>query len=136
MSVNDVLDTLDELIEKSWNLPLSGGRCVIDADRFLQLIDFVRFCLLKANQFENDRIRFYSTVYRCANIVLRNRLWRDKLSAFCKEPFSVPAPDPFPAKNVYHLAGFVFFIGNGASSNMQVTTKSGFINNQHFHNRL
>lgn len=42
MSVNDVLDTLDELIEKSWNLPLSGGRCVIDADRFLQLIDEIR----------------------------------------------------------------------------------------------
>lgn len=42
MSINDVLDSLDELLEKAWSLPLSGGRCVVDADRVLALIDELR----------------------------------------------------------------------------------------------
>lgn len=42
MSINDVLDSLDELLEKAWSLPLSGGRCVVDADRVTALIDEIR----------------------------------------------------------------------------------------------
>lgn len=42
MSINDTLDSLDELLEKAWSLPLSGGRCVVDADRVLALIDELR----------------------------------------------------------------------------------------------
>lgn len=45
MSIDTVLDQLDELLDKSWNLPLSGGRCVVDADRVRDLIDDVRINL-------------------------------------------------------------------------------------------
>lgn len=42
MAINDILNSLEQLLEESWNLPLSGGRCVVDAERALALIDEVR----------------------------------------------------------------------------------------------
>lgn len=42
MSITEVLDTLDELLDKSWSLPLSGGRCVVDAEKVRDLIDDIR----------------------------------------------------------------------------------------------
>lgn len=41
-NIDVILNTLDELLENSWNLPLSGGRCVVDADRVRDLIDDIR----------------------------------------------------------------------------------------------
>lgn len=45
MSIEQVLDSLDELLDKAWNLPLSGGRCVVDADKVRDLIDDIRINL-------------------------------------------------------------------------------------------
>lgn len=45
MSIEQVLDALDELLDKSWSLPLSGGRCVVDADKVRDLIDDIRINL-------------------------------------------------------------------------------------------
>lgn len=45
MSVDDLLNTLDELVDRSWNLPLSGGRCVLDAERVREIIDEIRLNL-------------------------------------------------------------------------------------------
>jgi len=42
VNIEEVLVMLDELIDKSWSLPLSGGRCVIDAERVRDLIDDIR----------------------------------------------------------------------------------------------
>ena len=33
MSIEEILDQLDELIDRAWSLPLTGGRCVVDADK-------------------------------------------------------------------------------------------------------
>lgn len=45
MSIEQVLDTLDEMLDKSWSLPLSGGRCVVDAEKVRDLIDDIRINL-------------------------------------------------------------------------------------------
>lgn len=45
MNIDQVLDALDELLDKAWSLPLSGGRCVVDADKVRDLIDDVRINL-------------------------------------------------------------------------------------------
>lgn len=45
MSIEQVLDTLDELLDKSWSLPLSGGRCVVDAEKVRDMIDDIRINL-------------------------------------------------------------------------------------------
>jgi len=42
VNINEVLDMLDELLDHSWSLPLSGGRCVVDADKVRDLIDDIR----------------------------------------------------------------------------------------------
>ena len=42
MSIEEILDQLDELIDRSWSLPLTGGRCVVDAERVRELLDDVR----------------------------------------------------------------------------------------------
>ena len=36
------LDVIDELLDRAWSLPLSGGRCVVDADKVRDLIDDIR----------------------------------------------------------------------------------------------
>ena len=45
MNIEEVLDILDELLDKSWSLPLSGGRCVVDAEKVRDLIDDIRINL-------------------------------------------------------------------------------------------
>ena len=42
MNIDEILDTIDELLDRSWSLPLSGGRCVVDADKVRDLIDDIR----------------------------------------------------------------------------------------------
>ena len=32
-TIESILNDIDELLEDSWSLPLSGGRCVVDAER-------------------------------------------------------------------------------------------------------
>ena len=45
MNIDEVLDIMDELLDKAWSLPLSGGRCVVDADKVRDLIDDIRINL-------------------------------------------------------------------------------------------
>ncbi len=45
MSVDELLDTLDEMIDRSWNLPLLGGRCVMDAEHVREILDDIRLNL-------------------------------------------------------------------------------------------
>ncbi len=42
MNVTDILDIMDDMLDKAWSLPLSGGRCVIDVERFRDLVGDVR----------------------------------------------------------------------------------------------
>lgn len=45
MSIDELLDTLDEMIDKSWGLP--GGRCFIDAEKAREAIDDIRLNMPK-----------------------------------------------------------------------------------------
>ena len=40
--VDDAVDMLEELLDRAWNLPLSGGRCVVDAEKVHELVDDIR----------------------------------------------------------------------------------------------
>lgn len=42
MAIDEILDQLDELIDRAWSLPLTGGRCVVDADKVRELLDDIR----------------------------------------------------------------------------------------------
>lgn len=41
-SIEGILNEIDELLEDSWSLPLSGGRCVVDAEKVRDMIDSIR----------------------------------------------------------------------------------------------
>ena len=42
MSIEELLDQIDEMIDKAWGLPLSGGKCLVEADRLRDIIDDIR----------------------------------------------------------------------------------------------
>ncbi len=45
MNIEEILDVLDEMLDRAWSLPLSGGRCVVDADKVRDMIDEIRLNL-------------------------------------------------------------------------------------------
>lgn len=42
MRLDELIDKLDEMVDKAWNLPLSGGKCVIDAEKVREIVDDIR----------------------------------------------------------------------------------------------
>lgn len=45
MNVNEILDRMDDLMDGAPSLPLSGGKCVLNAERMRELIDELRLNL-------------------------------------------------------------------------------------------
>ena len=50
MNIDDILDAMDEMLDRAWNLPLTGGRCVVDAEKVRDLIDDIRLNMPGGNQ--------------------------------------------------------------------------------------
>ncbi len=75
MNIDEVLDILDELLDKAWALPLSGGRCVVDAEKVRDLIDDIRVNLptelKQAKAIVRDRNEILDTAHREAEGVVR-----------------------------------------------------------------
>ena len=42
MTIENLLDQIDEMIDKAWSLPLSGGKCLVEADKLRDIIDDIR----------------------------------------------------------------------------------------------
>lgn len=42
MNLEEILDTLDEMLDKSWNLPLTNNRSVVDIEKMQSLLDEMR----------------------------------------------------------------------------------------------
>ena len=42
MNGTEILDLMDEMLDKAWNMPMSNGKCVINADRMRELIDDIK----------------------------------------------------------------------------------------------
>ena len=45
MSVDVLIDELSEVLESSWNLPLSGGRTIVDAEKARDIIESIKLHL-------------------------------------------------------------------------------------------
>jgi cell division septum initiation protein DivIVA len=75
LDIEDLLDQLDELLDKSWSLPLSGGRCVVDADRVRDYIDDIRINLpneiKQAQAIVSDRADIIAAARREAEDIIR-----------------------------------------------------------------
>ncbi|MCI9415362.1 MAG: ATPase [Clostridiales bacterium] len=42
MTVDELLEQIDDMIDKAWSMPLSGGKCLMEADRLRDIIDDIR----------------------------------------------------------------------------------------------
>ena len=75
MNIEDILDALDELLDRAWSLPLSGGRCVVDAEKVRDLIDDIRLNLpteiKQARAIVNDRSEIISIAKRESETIIR-----------------------------------------------------------------
>lgn len=45
MNIEEILDMMDDLIDRAWNLPLTGGRSVVDVEKVREMIDDIRLNL-------------------------------------------------------------------------------------------
>ena len=75
MNIEEILDQLDDLLDKAWSLPLSGGRCVVDAEKVRDLLDDVRLNLpteiKEAKAIVVDRTDIITTAKREAEAIVR-----------------------------------------------------------------
>ena len=75
MKIEMILDLMDETIEKAWNLPLSGGRCVVDVEKLQTLIDDMRMNLpteiTQAKAVASDRAEIIAIARREAEQLIR-----------------------------------------------------------------
>ena len=75
MNIDDILDQMDEMLDKAWNLPLTGGRCVVDAEKVRDLIDDIRLNLpteiKQAKQIVADRTDIISVAKAEAESIVR-----------------------------------------------------------------
>lgn len=76
MTVEDLLDQIDELIDNAWSLPLSGGKCVVDAEQLRTIVDDIRGHLpseiRQAKAIVADRGDIVETAKREAESIIRN----------------------------------------------------------------
>ena len=42
MTIEDILETIDDMLDAAWAMPLSGGKIVVDGERMRDLIESIR----------------------------------------------------------------------------------------------
>lgn len=47
MSIESLIDELDDMIEEAWSLPLSGGKSFLDADKIKRILEDIRLSFPK-----------------------------------------------------------------------------------------
>lgn len=47
MSIESLVDELDDMIEEAWTLPLSGGKSILDADKVKRILEDIRLSFPK-----------------------------------------------------------------------------------------
>lgn len=75
MNTEDLLDELYDMVDKAWNLPLSGGRAVLDGEEVKQILDEIRDSLpqelRQAKAIVADRAQIVSDAKREAETIIR-----------------------------------------------------------------
>ena len=75
VSIDDLLDEIDDEIDKAWSLPLTGGKRAISADWLREKIDDVRANMpsevRQAKNIVADRAEIISTARREAETIIR-----------------------------------------------------------------
>ena len=74
-AVDTILNEIDQMIDKAWGMPLSGGKCLIDADRLREYLDSVRSnmpdVVRQAKGIVADRVEIVDTAKKEAEDIVR-----------------------------------------------------------------
>lgn len=75
MNIDEALDLIDETLEESPNLPLTGGKKMVDADKLRDMLDDVRMAMpgeiKQAKAIVNDRKDIVETARREAEGIIK-----------------------------------------------------------------
>ncbi|MBR5134305.1 MAG: ATPase [Clostridia bacterium] len=75
MNVEELLAQIDEMVDKAWDVPLSGGKCMIEADKLRDIIDDIRAALpseiRQAQSVVADRAEIVAGAKREAEAIIR-----------------------------------------------------------------
>ncbi|MDD2955213.1 MAG: ATPase [Oscillospiraceae bacterium] len=82
MNIDEILDVMDDMLDRAWNLPLTGGRCVVDEERVRDLIDDIRLNIpneiKQAKQIVSDRTEIINVAKNEADSIVRKAEERAK----------------------------------------------------------
>lgn len=75
MNIDEILDMMDDMLDRAWNLPLTGGRSVMDSDKLREMIDDIRLNLpgeiKQAKSIVADRAEILASAKREAESIVR-----------------------------------------------------------------
>lgn len=75
MTVDELLDQIDDMIDKAWSMPLTGGKCLIEADHLRDIVDDIRGNMpseiRQAKAIVADRTDIVTTAKREAEGIIR-----------------------------------------------------------------
>jgi uncharacterized protein Yka (UPF0111/DUF47 family) len=75
MNIEDLLNKLDDLVDKSWSLPLTGGKRAVDSEKVREIIDDIRLNIpleiRQAKAIVADRTEIIVTAKREADNIIR-----------------------------------------------------------------
>lgn len=76
MTVEELLEQIDDMLDKAWSFPLSGGKCMVEAERLRNIVDDIRGNLpseiRQAKAIVADRADIIATAKREAEGIVRN----------------------------------------------------------------
>lgn len=75
MNIDELLDLMDETLEESPSLPLTGGKRMVDADKLRDMIDDVRLNMpgeiKQAKAIVNDRAEIVATARKESEVIIK-----------------------------------------------------------------
>ena len=75
MNVNELLDTIEDALEEGANVPLSGGKKIVDVEQIRDYLDEIRANLpgelRQAQQIVNDRAQIVETANAQAQVIVK-----------------------------------------------------------------
>ncbi len=82
MSIENLIDELDDIIENAWTLPLSGGKNVVDTDKIRRLLEDIRLRfpkeIVQAKAIVADRTKIIEDAKHESENILKNSEERAK----------------------------------------------------------
>ena len=102
MNVNELLDTIEDALEESANVPLSGGKRIVDVEQIRDYLDEVRANLpgelRQAQQIVNDRAQIVDSANAQAQAIVKKAEERARIlvsdAEIVKPPSSAPPRSP------------------------------------------